>query len=115
MIFKKNKCRWLPFLENAVDRLDKMKLPPQDRRIIGTFHYYKPLQFTHQGAAWVKDSAPWRGTRWTGTSRRNGRSSATILSAPPDGPNKTAARSTLENLVPIERQTWTIGRCGCGL
>jgi endoglucanase len=41
---------------NAVDRLDKMKLPPQDRRIIGTFHYYKPLQFTHQGAAWVNDS-----------------------------------------------------------
>jgi endoglucanase len=52
---------------NDVDRLDKMQLPPPDRRIIGTFHYYKPPQFTHQGAYWVKDSAPWRGTRWTGT------------------------------------------------
>jgi endoglucanase len=58
-----------PAYMNAVDRLDKMKLPPQDRRIIGTFHYYKPLQFTHQGAAWVNDSAPWRGTRWTGSQR----------------------------------------------
>src|SRR6516162_4130886 len=52
---------------NAVDRLDKIQLPPQDRRIIGTFHYYKPLQFTHQGAFWLNDSAPWRGTRWVGT------------------------------------------------
>ena len=50
-----------PAYMNAVDRLDKMKLPPQDRRIIGTFHYYKPLQFTHQGAAWVNDSAPLEG------------------------------------------------------
>ena len=56
-----------PAYLNAIDRLDKIELPPQDRRIIGTFHYYKPLQFTHQGAFWVNDSAPWRGTRWTGT------------------------------------------------
>jgi endoglucanase len=56
-----------PAYLNAVDRLDKMQLPPQDRRIVGTFHYYKPLQFTHQGAFWLNDSAPWRGTRWTGT------------------------------------------------
>jgi endoglucanase len=48
-----------PAYLNAVDRLDKMQLPPQDRRIIGTF---LPLQFTRQGAFWVNDSAPWRGT-----------------------------------------------------
>ena len=52
---------------NGIERLDKLHLPPQDPRIIGTFHYYSPFQFTHQGAAWVKDSEPWRGTRWTGT------------------------------------------------
>ena len=56
-----------PAYLNTVDRLDKIQLPPQDRRIIGTFHYYKPLQFTHQGAFWLNDSAPWRGTRWVGT------------------------------------------------
>jgi endoglucanase len=54
---------------NGIGRLDKLHLPPQDRRIIGTFHYYSPLQFTHQGASWVKESEPWRGTRWTGTSQ----------------------------------------------
>jgi endoglucanase len=54
---------------NGIERLDKLHLPPQDRRIIGTFHYYSPLQFTHQGASWVKGSEPWRGTRWTGTSQ----------------------------------------------
>ena len=52
---------------NGIERLDKLHLRPQDRRIIGTFHYYNPFQFTHQGAPWVKDSEPWRGTRWTGT------------------------------------------------
>jgi endoglucanase len=51
---------------NDVDRLNRLQLPPQDRRIIGTFHYYRPLQFTHQGAAWVENSDPWRGTKWTG-------------------------------------------------
>jgi endoglucanase len=54
---------------NGIERLDKLQLPTHDRRIIGTFHYYSPLRFTHQGAAWVKDSGPWRGTRWTGTPR----------------------------------------------
>ena len=48
-----------PAHSNGVDRLDKIQLPPQDRRIIGTF---LPLQFTRQGAFWVNDSAPWRGT-----------------------------------------------------
>jgi endoglucanase len=54
---------------NGIEHLDKLHLPPQDRRIIGTFHYYGPFHFTHQGASWVKGSEPWRGTRWTGTSQ----------------------------------------------
>ncbi|MFN2153164.1 MAG: glycoside hydrolase family 5 protein [Anaerolineales bacterium] len=48
---------------NSVDRLDTLELPADDRRIIVTFHYYKPHEFTHQGASWssaadVKD-LPW--------------------------------------------------------
>jgi len=37
---------------NSVDRLDTLVLPQDDRRIIVTFHYYKPHEFTHQGASW---------------------------------------------------------------
>ena len=54
---------------NSVDHLSKLELPEQDRRLIVTFHYYQPFKFTHQGAGWVKDSAPWRGTKWTGTAQ----------------------------------------------
>jgi len=28
---------------------------PQDPRLISTFHYYSPWEFTHQGAAWMDD------------------------------------------------------------
>src|SRR6516225_4513936 len=102
-----------PAHSNGIDRLDKIQLPPQDQRIIGTFHYYKPLQFTHQGAFWLNDSAPWRGTPgWA--PRRNGRSCAMTSSARRPGPNKITAHSILENSASIGRRTWTIGRCGRG-
>jgi endoglucanase len=38
---------------NAIDQLDRLKLPQEDRRIIVTIHYYKPMEFTHQGATWT--------------------------------------------------------------
>src|SRR5262249_29419209 len=68
-----------PAYLNTVDKLDKIQLPPLDRRIIGTFHYYKPLQFTHQGAFWLNDSAPWRGTRWVGTPQERGHRAACVV------------------------------------
>lgn len=37
-----------------------------DPRVIGTFHYYEPHPFTHQGAPWVKPPHP-MGARWTGS------------------------------------------------
>ncbi|HBX69541.1 MAG TPA: endoglucanase [Chloroflexi bacterium] len=48
---------------NSVDRLGALELPVEDRRIIATFHFYKPHEFTHQGAPWssaadIKDR-PW--------------------------------------------------------
>lgn len=42
-----------PAFWNSVDRLKELDLPQNDRHIIVTVHYYKPMQFTHQGAAWA--------------------------------------------------------------
>jgi endoglucanase len=52
---------------NAFDMLDKLTIPEEDRNIIVSFHYYSPMEFTHQNAEWVEGSKQWAGTRWTGT------------------------------------------------
>ncbi|MDC7675487.1 cellulase family glycosylhydrolase [Asticcacaulis machinosus] len=38
---------------NSLDKLSKLKLPEADRHLIVTFHYYTPMEFTHQGAPWT--------------------------------------------------------------
>jgi endoglucanase len=52
-----------PAFWNSVDFLDKLDLPAEDRHLIATVHYYKPMSFTHQGASWAgqKDKV---GIRW---------------------------------------------------
>lgn len=35
-------------------KLEDVRLPPDDRNITVTFHYYDPFRFTHQGAPWTK-------------------------------------------------------------
>ena len=52
---------------NSSDQLDTLKLPATDRHIIATFHYYTPMEFTHQGASWVASETDKRGVRWQGT------------------------------------------------
>ena len=49
---------------NSLDHLTSLKLPQDDHALIATFHYYKPVQFTHQGADWIPKSEAWRGTKW---------------------------------------------------
>ncbi len=55
-----------PAFWNSVDYLDKLVLPESDRNLIVTVHYYKPMEFTHQGASWAgqrdKVGIPWNGT-----------------------------------------------------
>jgi endoglucanase len=55
-----------PAYWNAIDHLAELKLPEKDRNLIVTVHYYKPMEFTHQGAPWAKPvpklGAVWRGT-----------------------------------------------------
>lgn len=37
---------------------------PDDDHLIGTVHYYAPLEFTHQGAGWVAGAERWLGRTW---------------------------------------------------
>jgi len=47
----------------GIGAMDRLQLP-DDERLIFTFHYYNPFQFTHQGAEWVAGSDAWLGTSW---------------------------------------------------
>jgi len=55
-----------PAFYNSVDHLDDLKLARQDHHLIVTVHYYKPMEFTHQGARWVHPPHP-VGVVWLGT------------------------------------------------
>lgn len=35
--------------------------PRDDPRVMGTFHYYAPYEFTHQGAAWIENPPRYKG------------------------------------------------------
>jgi len=52
---------------NGLHALNRLHLPEEDRRIIATFHYYLPFEFTHQGASWVPGSDRWKGKTWKGS------------------------------------------------
>jgi endoglucanase len=56
IIREKNPTRTViigPAFWNSVDHLKELDLPADDRHLIVTVHYYKPMEFTHQGAAWT--------------------------------------------------------------
>src|SRR5208283_4494787 len=55
-----------PAFWNSIDHLAELKLPEQDRNLIVTVHYYKPMEFTHQGASWAHP-VPKLGAVWLGT------------------------------------------------
>ena len=55
IIREKNPTRTViigPAFWNSIDHLQELELPPEDTNLIVTVHYYKPMPFTHQGAAW---------------------------------------------------------------
>ena len=56
VIREKNPTRTIiigPAFWNSVDHLKELQLPADDRHLIVTIHYYKPMEFTHQGASWT--------------------------------------------------------------
>ena len=57
-----------PVMWNSPDQLVNLKLPADDKHIIVTFHYYSPMEFTHQGANWAgPEIEKMHDVRWTGT------------------------------------------------
>ena len=48
---------------NGYDQLDALVLP-KDPNLIVTFHYYLPVEFTHQGASWIIGADAWLGKQW---------------------------------------------------
>src|SRR5436190_4637719 len=55
-----------PGFWNSINHLQELQLPEADHNLIVTVHYYAPMDFTHQGAAWAnrKDKV---GVDWLGT------------------------------------------------
>jgi len=51
---------------NGIDYLHKLELPENDQHVIVTVHYYHPMSFTHQGAAWSAENRDKSGIRWLG-------------------------------------------------
>lgn len=58
-----------PAFWNSVDHLKELDLPATDRNLIVTVHYYKPMEFTHQGASWSSHKVK-RGINWGSDSER---------------------------------------------
>ena len=46
------------------DDIGRLALPEGDTEIIVAVHYYKPMEFTHQGASWSKKYRHLRGVTW---------------------------------------------------
>ncbi len=56
-----------PRFWNSLDHLDSLKLPESDRNLVVTFHYYTPMEFTHQGASWTPQFQKLSGVTWGAT------------------------------------------------
>ena len=69
VIRQKNPTRTViagPAFWNSIDHLPQLELPENDRHLIVTVHYYKPMEFTHQGAAWTNQRDK-LGVDWLGS------------------------------------------------
>jgi len=101
-----------PGFWNSVDHLGALQLPQQDRHLIVTFHYYMPMQFTHQGASWVKGADKWVNVGWKGTKAERGLLQADFAKAAAWGhehqrPLYLGEFGTIDNAEMDSRVRWT--------
>lgn len=54
-----------------IAQINGLRLPEDDRNLIATVHYYKPMRFTHQGAIWEKEFGHLKNVRWGSKEDRN--------------------------------------------
>ena len=47
-----------------IAQINGLRLPEDDRNLIATVHYYKPMRFTHQGASWETEFGHLKNVRW---------------------------------------------------
>ena len=59
-----------PAFWNGITNLKDLVLPENDPNIILTVHYYHPMNFTHQGAPWVKESVNLKDIDWGAESEK---------------------------------------------
>jgi endoglucanase len=51
---------------SAASELAKLTLPAKDEHVVGTFHLYTPMLFTHQGASFAGPEYSTTGVQWPG-------------------------------------------------
>lgn len=51
---------------NSIGGLTYLVLPQEETNVVGTFHYYEPFLFTHQGAEWSGPAVGTLGVTWPG-------------------------------------------------
>lgn len=81
---------------NSAPALAQLQLPAKDEHLIGTFHFYGPMLFTHQGAtSFAGPDYSTTGVTWPGPPRpiRPGRTRCARTSTPPrPGPSRPGCR-----------------------
>lgn len=75
-----NAERWVVIGSAGWGNLDALmkSSPPQDPRVMTTFHFYDPFEFTHQGATWVAGADYPTGVKWTGLSAEKAAIASTL-------------------------------------
>jgi endoglucanase len=92
-----------------ISGIDNLRLPP-DPYVVGTFHYYSPFEFSHQGAEFMSNPPP-AGRTWprTGEKEQLRRDMARVVAFRDriKAPVLMGEYGTLDNIPMAQRVAWT--------